>query len=72
MCICPWYLAHLESIYFKPKGLFTKVGASQITDGIPVGAHPVYIPEAKKPIDFVFEGFRTGFVRNKVCGTVLG
>jgi len=55
--------------YFKPKGLFTKVGANQVTDGIPVGAHPVYIPEANKPIDFVFEGFRTGFVRNKVCGT---
>lgn len=55
--------------YFKPKGLFTKVGTSQVTDGIPIGAHPVYIPGAKKPIDFVFEGFRTGFVRNKVCGT---
>jgi len=55
--------------YFKPKGLYTKVGSSQITDGIPVGAHPVFISGAKKPIDFVFEGFRTGFVRNKVCGT---
>jgi hypothetical protein len=55
--------------YFKPKGLFVKVGTSQVTDGIPVGAHPVYIEGAKKPIDFVFEGFRTGFVRNKVCGT---
>ncbi|KAL3795234.1 hypothetical protein HJC23_008319 [Cyclotella cryptica] len=55
--------------YFKPKGLYTKVGTSQVTDGIPVGPHPVYIPDAKKPIDFVFEGFRPGFVRNKVCGT---
>jgi hypothetical protein len=55
--------------YFKPKGLFVKVGTAQVTDGIPVGAHPVYIPGAKKTIDFVFEGFRTGFVRNKVCGT---
>ena len=55
--------------YFKPKGLFSKVGASQVTDGIPIGAHPVYISDAKKPIDFVFEGFRTGFLRNKVCGT---
>ncbi|KAL7511318.1 hypothetical protein ACHAXN_008242, partial [Cyclotella atomus] len=55
--------------YFKPKGLFTKVGTSQVTDGVPVGAHPVYIAAAKKPIDFVFEGFRTGFLRNKVCGT---
>jgi hypothetical protein len=55
--------------YFKPKGLFTKVGVSQVTDGVPVGAHPVYLPGAKKTIDFVFEGFREGFVRNKVCGT---
>jgi len=56
--------------YFKPKGLTTKVGTSQISDGVPTNvAHPVYVPSAKKSIDFKFEGMRENFVRNKVCGS---
>lgn len=55
--------------YFTPKGLYVKVGTSQISDGIPEKAYPVYVPRAKKSIDFVFEGFRENFKYNKVCGT---
>lgn len=56
--------------FFKPKGVTTKVGTSQISDGFPIDiAHPVYVPSAKKSIDFHFEGVRENFVRNKVCGT---
>lgn len=56
--------------YFQPKGLSQKVGTNQISDGFPkLIPHPVYVPGAKKPIDFVFEGVRDKFVRNKICGT---
>ncbi|KAL7496093.1 hypothetical protein ACHAWT_004369 [Skeletonema menzelii] len=56
--------------FFKPKGLTVKVGTTQISDGFPIDiAHPVYVPNAKKSIDFHFEGVRDKFVRNKVCGT---
>ena len=56
--------------YFVPKGLFMKVGTAQISDGIPIdAAHQVFVPSAKKSIDFEFEGVRDNFVRNKVCGT---
>ena len=56
--------------YFSPKGLTVKVGTSQISDGYPQKIpHPVYIPSAKRSVDFVFEGYREKFVRNKVCGT---
>mmetsp|Transcript_19577 Transcript_19577/g.35437 ORF Transcript_19577/g.35437 Transcript_19577/m.35437 type:complete len:941 (+) Transcript_19577:340-3162(+) len=56
--------------YFSPKGLTAKVGTSQISDGYPKKIpHPVYVPSAKKSIDFVFEGVREKFVRNKICGT---
>jgi len=55
--------------YFPPKGLTAKVGTSQISDGYPQIPHPVFIPNAKRSVDFVFEGYREKFVRNKVCGT---
>ena len=56
--------------YFSPKGLTVKVGTSQISDGFPKNIpHPVYVPDAKKSIDFVFEGYRDGFLRNQICGT---
>lgn len=56
--------------YFSPKGLTAKVGTSQISDGYPKKIqHPVYVPSAKKSIDFVFEGVREKMVRNKICGT---
>ena len=56
--------------YFRPKGLTTKVGTSQISDGFPINvAHPIYVPSAKTSIDFKFEGVRDNFVRNKVCGS---
>jgi len=56
--------------YFQPKGLFVKVGTSQISDGYPMKIpHPVYVPDAKRSVDFVFEGVREKFVRNKICGT---
>eukprot|EP00574_Skeletonema_japonicum_P004359 CAMPEP_0201714314 /NCGR_PEP_ID=MMETSP0593-20130828/849_1 /ASSEMBLY_ACC=CAM_ASM_000672 /TAXON_ID=267983 /ORGANISM="Skeletonema japonicum, Strain CCMP2506" /LENGTH=947 /DNA_ID=CAMNT_0048203583 /DNA_START=104 /DNA_END=2947 /DNA_ORIENTATION=+ len=56
--------------FFKPKGLTSKVGTSQISDGFPIDiAHPVFVPSGKKSIDFNFEGVRDNFVRNKVCGT---
>ncbi|EED96669.1 predicted protein [Thalassiosira pseudonana CCMP1335] len=68
--------AHMTAVsgssgkYFAPKGLAGKVGTAQVTDGIPVNAqYPVYIPSAKKTIDFVFEGVRENFSRNKLCGT---
>ncbi|KAL7543080.1 hypothetical protein ACHAXR_012405 [Thalassiosira sp. AJA248-18] len=56
--------------YFSPKGLTLKVGTAQISDGFPQKIpHPVYVPGAKKSIDFVYEGVRDKFVRNKICGT---
>lgn len=56
--------------YFPPKGLTVKVGTSQISDGFPRKVpHPVYVPGARKTIDFVFEGRRPNFVRNKICGS---
>lgn len=56
--------------YFPPKGLTVKVGTSHISDGFPRKVpHPVYVPSARKTIDFVFEGRRPNFVRNKICGT---
>jgi hypothetical protein len=55
--------------YFAPKGLTVKVGASQISDGIPQNVtRPVYVPDAMKPIDFAFEGIRNNGVRNQICG----
>ena len=56
--------------YFSPKGLTVKVGTSQLTDGVPEAIpHPVYVPSAKKTINFIYEGARENFVRNKICGT---
>lgn len=55
--------------YFAPKGLFIKVGTSHISDGMPLGTHPVYVPGAKKSIDFVWGGVREKFSRNQICGT---
>ncbi|KAL9180056.1 hypothetical protein ACHAXT_008026 [Thalassiosira profunda] len=56
--------------YFEPKGLFAKVGTSQISDGYPQAIpHPVYVPSAKRSIDFVFPGMRQNQVRNQLCGT---
>ena len=56
--------------YFAPNGVTVKVGASQITDGIPLRVtHLVYVPEAKKSIDFAFKGLRANGVRNQICGS---
>lgn len=56
--------------YFRPKGVTTKVGTNEISDGFPIDiAHPVYVPDAKRSIDFKFEGVRDNFVRNKICGS---
>lgn len=56
--------------YFVPKGLTTKVGTSQFSDGIPANAtHTVYVPDAKKAIAFAFEGIRPNGVRNQICGS---
>lgn len=56
--------------YFEPKGLFAKVGTSQISDAYPRKVpHPVYVPGAKKSVDFVFSGVRENFSRNQLCGT---
>lgn len=56
--------------YFPPKGLTVKVGTSHISDGFPRKVpHPVYVPSVRRAIDFVFEGRRQNFVRNKICGT---
>ncbi len=55
--------------YFAPKGLTARVGASQISDGIPQNVtRPVYVPDAMKPINFAFEGIRDNGVRNQICG----
>jgi len=56
--------------YFSPKGLTAKVGTSHISDGFPKKIpHKVYIPSAKKTMDFLFEGVREKFIWNKICGT---
>ena len=56
--------------YFAPKGVTVKVGMSQFTDGIPLNVtRLVYVPEAKKSIDFAFEGLRNNGVRNQICGS---
>ncbi|KAL7554076.1 hypothetical protein ACHAWF_017458 [Thalassiosira exigua] len=56
--------------YFSPKGLSIKTAATQISDGYPQKIpHKVYVPGAKKSIDFVYTGVRDNFVRNKICGT---
>jgi len=56
--------------YFAPKGLTLKVGASQITDGIPANVtRLIYVPDAKKSINFSFEGIRDKGVRNQICGS---
>lgn len=56
--------------YFAPKGLTVKVGTSQFSDGIPANVtRLVYVPEAKKSIDFAFEGVKPNAVRNQICGS---
>ena len=56
--------------YFPPKGLAVKVGTSEISDGYPLNIpHMVYVPDAKKPIDFVWGGHPENSSRNKICGT---
>lgn len=56
--------------YFMPKGVFSKVGTAQVSDGYPQKIpHPVYVSDAKRSVDFVFQGILPNFSRNKICGT---